>query len=163
MIHIVKGNLLESDCNVIAHQVNCMGVMGAGIAAKIKQKYPWAYRAYYFQCRSHLGAHELLGTAQIVPEPCEEDEYRRIPATRLRVVHLYGQYKYGRERQHTVYQAVEDALHLMLRNLHQDQDLKIGLPYGMGCGLAGGNWGIVSEIIEKVFYFHRQDGYLYKL
>ena len=34
----VKGNLLEADVDVIMHQVNCKGVMGAGVARQIRQK-----------------------------------------------------------------------------------------------------------------------------
>lgn len=32
------GNLLDAKTDVIAHQVNCQGVMGAGIALQIKNK-----------------------------------------------------------------------------------------------------------------------------
>ena len=34
----VKGNLLESPVQIIAHQVNCLGIMGGGIALQIKNK-----------------------------------------------------------------------------------------------------------------------------
>lgn len=29
---ITNGNLLNTNINIIAHQVNCQGVMGAGVA-----------------------------------------------------------------------------------------------------------------------------------
>lgn len=38
MIHEVTGDLLAFDANVLCHQTNCYGVMGAGIAASIRQK-----------------------------------------------------------------------------------------------------------------------------
>ena len=38
MIMEKRGNLLESTEDFIAHQVNCKGVMGAGVAKQIKNK-----------------------------------------------------------------------------------------------------------------------------
>ena len=38
MIEIVNGDLLKADLPIIAHQTNCLGVMGAGIAKSIKYK-----------------------------------------------------------------------------------------------------------------------------
>ena len=29
MINVIKGNLLDSDCDYICHQVNCMGKMNS--------------------------------------------------------------------------------------------------------------------------------------
>ena len=40
MIRYVKGNLLDSDCTYICHQVNCKGVMNSGIAKQIRKKWP---------------------------------------------------------------------------------------------------------------------------
>ena len=44
MIHYVKGNLLDSDCDYICHQVNCQGVMGSGIAKQIRERWPEVYK-----------------------------------------------------------------------------------------------------------------------
>ena len=40
MIHHVKGNLLESDADALVNTVNCVGVMGKGIALQFKKKFP---------------------------------------------------------------------------------------------------------------------------
>ena len=32
-----------------------------------------------------------------------------------------------------------------------DENLTIAIPYGMGCGIANGEWSKVSKIIEDVF------------
>jgi nicotinamidase-related amidase len=39
----LEGN---TQASAIAHQVNLMGVMGAGLAKQIKQKYPTVYAQY---------------------------------------------------------------------------------------------------------------------
>lgn len=33
-----KGNILNTKCNIICQQVNCKGVMGAGLALQIRRK-----------------------------------------------------------------------------------------------------------------------------
>jgi len=38
-----------------------------------------------------------------------------------------------------------------LKNYAKINQLTVGLPYMLGCGLAGGGWNIVREMIEKVF------------
>ena len=38
MVHYVKGDLLDSDCHFICHQVNCQGKMNSGIAKKAYEK-----------------------------------------------------------------------------------------------------------------------------
>ena len=43
MIEIVNGDLLQSNLPLIAHQTNCLGVMGAGIAKAIKNKWNSVY------------------------------------------------------------------------------------------------------------------------
>ncbi|WP_406590240.1 hypothetical protein [Bacillus atrophaeus] len=40
MIKIVKGNIIDATEDIIVQQVNCKGVMGAGLAKSILKKYP---------------------------------------------------------------------------------------------------------------------------
>ena len=46
MINIVKGNILNATEDIICQQVNCKGVMGAGLAKQIKEKYPEVFESY---------------------------------------------------------------------------------------------------------------------
>ena len=46
MISYHSGDIFDSNCNIICHQVNCMGVMGAGLAKQVKKKCPDAFRRY---------------------------------------------------------------------------------------------------------------------
>jgi hypothetical protein len=61
----------------------------------------------------------------------------------------------GANGRYTNYDALRECLYKLRKvgeNLHWSdylpQDL-IYLPYGIGCGLAGGDWNIVSKIIEE--------------
>jgi O-acetyl-ADP-ribose deacetylase (regulator of RNase III) len=51
MIRIVSGNLLESNAEALVNTVNCVGVMGKGVALQFKQAFPENFRAYAKACR----------------------------------------------------------------------------------------------------------------
>ena len=62
MITFKQGNLLESNCDIICHQVNCKGVMGAGIAKQIKDKWSNVYIEYKdFVIINKYNRNKLLG------------------------------------------------------------------------------------------------------
>ena len=52
MIKIVKGNLFKSNCDVFVNAVNCIGVMGAGIAKQFADRYPEMYQEYQQLCKN---------------------------------------------------------------------------------------------------------------
>ena len=138
MFTFISGDLLHADTDVIAHQVNCQGVMGAGLAKQIKDKYPQVYTAYHKACNTISDA-VLLGKVQV------------ITTNPYRIANLFGQRYYGRDKRYTDYDALATAL-IKLRDYMCKHGLKtLGLPCGLGCGLAGGNWKIVYEIIRDVF------------
>lgn len=123
--------------------------MGSGIARQIKNRFPEAYAA---DCQTQRGDLEKLG--KISWAKCKGKI----------VFNLYGQFRYGTERRHLDYDALKSALEAMQAQLlteTQRANWKIGFPKYMGCGLAGGDWSIVSNIIESVFV--DEDIYIYSL
>ena len=62
MIEIIsKGDLLKSDAEALVNTVNCVGVMGRGIALQFKRKFPENYAAYKRACDANeLAIGELL-------------------------------------------------------------------------------------------------------
>jgi O-acetyl-ADP-ribose deacetylase (regulator of RNase III) len=50
MIIFTQGDLFASHLPAIAHGVNCRGVMGAGIAAQFRARYPKMYESYRRRC-----------------------------------------------------------------------------------------------------------------
>lgn len=51
-INFVKGDIFQSKCELITITVNCVGVMGAGIARRCKELYPATYRQYREKCQT---------------------------------------------------------------------------------------------------------------
>ena len=51
-IHYKVGNLLDSNAQTLINTVNCVGVMGKGIALEFKRRYPAMYRRYTERCEA---------------------------------------------------------------------------------------------------------------
>ena len=142
---ILNGDLLKTPFQIIAHQTNCHGVMGGGVALQIKNKYPDVYNEYRNLCCEKCSA-DLLGTAQIV-------------STNLIIkkifFNIFGQDGFGGGVQ-TDYKAFKSAFKIAItdfRYAYQIDDyiqLVIAIPYKIGCGLAGGDWNTVKSILESL-------------
>lgn len=139
MIKEVEGNLLDEELDIIAHQVNCLGIMGAGIALQIKNKYPEVYKEYK-RASERIPMQELLGRSQIIFVE-REGKF---------VANIFSQQRIGKGRQ-TNYEALKEGL-IELKNFAKKNNYSVGLPYKIGCGLAGGDWGVVRKIIDQAFY-----------
>ena len=144
MIKYVTGNLLEAEDDIIGHQVNCMNAFGAGLAGQIRSKYPNVYDEYTALCGMNKDNRStLLGHVQFVE--VGDNKY---------VANLFSQLNYGRQKiLYTDYPSLKLAL-TELRDVADEHRLSVALPKFLGCGLAGGDWEIVSKIIEEAF-----DGY----
>ena len=66
------------------------------------------------------------------------------------IANLYGQYSWSRGRRLTEYDKLESAIRKCLDGNKDLLQKKIGIPYKIGCGLAGGDWNIVSKILENI-------------
>lgn len=139
MIKIINGNILNASEHIIGHQVNCKGVMGAGLAKQIRNKYPEVYKRYVSFVKEFGNNASLLGMVQITR--VDEDKF---------IANVFSQNSYGRTGLHTSYELLRIALE-KLKLCAMGVNKSIALPYGIGCGLAGGDWSIVYKIIDEVF------------
>lgn len=132
------GDILQCTESMIVHQTNCQGVMGSGLAKQIKDKYPEVYQTYLFHCKTNI-PQNLLGTSLI----CEANDGKYI-------ANVFGQFSFGQGLQ-TDYAALKNALKEVYAFALQN-NLSVAFPYKIGCGLGGGDWNIVFDIINEVFY-----------
>jgi len=133
-MQIISDDILTITKGVICHQVNCMGKMGSGIALAIRNKWPQVYDDYM---EAYNAGQLKLGRVIFTP----------VISERLIVASLCGQYRYGRGKCYTDYDAVKVCL---VKILNRYYDMPIYIPYKMSCGLAGGNWNIVSDTINSI-------------
>lgn len=141
MVKYVYGDLLDSNCDYICHQVNCQGVMGSGIAKQIRERWPVVYESYRDVIENNrvLGG-DLLGEVDFVL--VGESNYRY-------VVNMFCQYNFGPDgKRYTSYDAFAAALETIAERVPLGGT--IGFPKNIGCGLGGGNWKVISALIEEI-------------
>lgn len=120
MIILKYGNILDASENIICHQVNCKGVMGAGLAKQIRNRYPNVYKEYTDYCMV-IPPQDLLGTCQLVS--IDNNRY---------VANLFGQFDYGRNSCHTNYNALRKALTRVI-DFANNSCCSVAIPWGIGC------------------------------
>lgn len=143
--HIVDGDIFESGADIIAHQVNCQGVMGSGIAKQVREKFPRVFERYKEECDTWKSA--LLGECLLVST--EKNAVSQV------IANLFGQDRFGYDGKcYTDYEKLRRALWRLRRcsemigNLRHKK-VSIAIPYLMGCHRGGGDWEIVSKMIEE--------------
>ena len=91
-IKFVNGNILtfpeRDEDTIVCHQVNCKGVMGAGLAKQIRDKWPDVYDRYRLMVET-CGEFMLGSFHEVKVGP------------HLYVANLYGQEGYGRDKRYT--------------------------------------------------------------
>ncbi|NDG52774.1 MAG: hypothetical protein EBY39_07100 [Flavobacteriia bacterium] len=144
-IELINGNLLNfpNGINRIAHSCNTHNVMGAGIARNIRLLYPHAYAS---DCEAMMSGENSLGNWSFAWADSKLEKG---------IYNMYTQEKLGGRRA-VNYEAFYNSLEFVAKNLeyhyvHDDNaDIIFGLPYGISCGLAGGNWKIINAMIEDI-------------
>ena len=155
MITHKNGNMLNATENIICQQVNHQGVMGAGLAKQIATKYPKIVEEYRRFCKEHT--FREIKEDMLVHFFCSE----KTDETDEKIIaNIFGQEYYGRNKRYTDYEALEHGLSVVCGVAIRDQ-LSVAIPHGIGCGLAGGDWNIVYEIIGRLWEYH--DVSIYRL
>lgn len=137
MFKVVTGNLLNETRGILVHGVNCKGAMGAGIALEVRNRYPQAHQSYVQLCEWHnYDPGKLLGLVDFV----------RIN-DQLVIANAFTQTSFGANGiRYVNYDAVDVCFSRIRR-----EAIRVGLPVKyprIGAGLAGGNWDIISAIIQ---------------
>jgi len=134
MIRFKEGNLLNDDVEALVNTVNCVGVMGRGIALQFKKKYPENFTDYSKACKDKsvkIGSmfihrtNNLMNPKYIINFPTK-DHWRG-----------KSQLKY-----------IQDGLKDLQKTIKELKIKSISIP-PLGCGLGGLDWQVVKSIIES--------------
>lgn len=140
MIKVIDGNLFDSKANIICHQCNCQGVMGSGVAAEVKKRYPHVYESYH---KDYLNGKLKLGYVNFTTAKSNQV-----------IANMCGQDKYGYDGdQYTHYDKLQECLNDVLAFAIDEYEKQptIAFPYLMSCYRGGGDWNVVYKMIEKTF------------
>jgi O-acetyl-ADP-ribose deacetylase (regulator of RNase III) len=148
-----QGNALAISTGILVHGCNCLGVMGGGIAAGIRDKWPSVYEAY----KRHQKMVGLrLGDVNIVagngfkdtPLALHIHEFSDELPPDVIVANAMTQQIYGGDPNvvYVSYDAISAAF-ARVGLLARDGGLEVHFPL-IGCGLAHGLWSEVGPRIE---------------
>ena len=133
MIRYTKGNLLEANSDALVNTVNCVGVMGKGIALQFKQAFPENYEKYCQACERGevkpgrmfvFATGNLMGTKFIVNFPTNR--------------HWKGKSKI---------EDVDRGLDSLVETIRANRIKTIAVP-PLGCGNGGLDWAEVRNLIQ---------------
>ena len=126
---IEKGNIFNSDCEFLVNPVNCVGVMGKGLALEFKNKYPLNFEIYKKACDN---ASFNIGNLLIVPVD-------------NKFIVNFPTKKHWRNKSDLEF--IKIGLE-ELKVAIKDFNIKsIALPK-LGCGLGGLDWNEVFDLIK---------------
>jgi len=119
--------------------------MGGGLAKEIRTWFPWCYFAYKNFCEDKP-PYDLLGKV------CWTEERCRTTGEGFIFANIFGQLNYGRTpgTKYTSYAALEGGLQ-EVHKYAKATAYSVSMPHGIGCGLGGGDWKVVSDMIERIF------------
>jgi len=136
VIEMTEGNLLEADAEALVNTVNCVGVMGKGIALQFKQAYPEMAEVYWRACeRGEIQP----GHVQVWPtEALHGPKY---------VINFPSKREWFRK---SSYKDIESGLVALIESVRQYGIRSIAVP-PLGCGNGGLAWSRVRPMIEAAF------------
>jgi len=135
MIKFVEGDFFDYDADVRINTVNCVGVMGAGVALAFKDKYPAMFKEYVRQCK----AKEITPGNPTVWK--EGDMFSK----GIEIINFPTKDHW---RKPSKYEYIESGLIWLSKYLENRKNLTVTLP-ALGCGHGGLDWSKVKSLIEK--------------
>lgn len=136
MIKFVTGDLLKDDAEALVNTVNCVGVMGKGIALAFKSAFPENFRLYKAACdrgdvkpgRLYLTETSTMFGPKYIVNAATKDHWR--DTSRMEWVRDCAQ---------------EIATLCALKNI-----ANIAIP-ALGCANGGLSWSKVKDVLEDAF------------
>ena len=129
MMRILIGDIFESEMKTLVNTVNCVGVMGKGIAHVVKKKFPGVFEDYARRCKS--------GQVQL-GEP-----YHFTDLTGVSIVNFPTKNHW---RAMTRLSDIENGLDFFVASVHEWQIESVAFP-PLGCGNGGLEWVQIGPLM----------------
>ena len=135
-MEFTKGDLLRADTEAIVNTVNCVGVMGRGLAAQFKRAYPENFKAYEAACQRK----------EVVPGKMFIFETGQL--TNPRFIVNFPTKRHWRDNSRI--EDIQSGLAALVSEVKARGIKSIAIP-PLGCGLGGLDWRDVRPLIERAF------------
>ena len=133
MIEYTTGDLLKSDAEALVNTVNCVGVMGRGVALQFKKAFPDNFKAYKAACDRE----------EVQPGKMFIFERRELVGPRFIINFPTKRHWKGKSRM----EDVESGLEALAKDIRAFGITSIAIP-PLGSGLGGLHWPDVRKRIE---------------
>jgi O-acetyl-ADP-ribose deacetylase (regulator of RNase III) len=134
MIEFTTGDILQADAEALVNTVNCVGVMGRGIALQFKNRFPENFKAYAAACASE----------GVQPGRMFVHETRGLTNPRFVINFPTKRHWKGKSR----IEDVESGLKALVDEIRERDIRSIAIP-PLGAGLGGLNWADVRPLIVE--------------
>lgn len=135
MIEFTEGNLLEQDVQALVNTVNCVGVMGRGLALQFKNAYPDNFEFYREACRRR----EVIPGKVLTYKILNRLDYPQY-------IINFPTKQHWREKSEISY--ISEGLKDLVKVIEKYSIKSIAIP-PLGCGLGGLNWEEIKEEITS--------------
>lgn len=136
MIEYKTGDILGERSQALVNTVNCVGVMGRGVALQFKKAFPDNFKAYEQACK--------LG--KVVPGTMFVHETNSPTNPRFIINFPTKRHWRGNSR----IEDIESGLRALVSDLRRLSIESVAIP-ALGCGLGGLDWNRVRPLIETAF------------
>nr|WP_205703883.1 macro domain-containing protein [Candidatus Chloroploca sp. Khr17] len=136
MITLTQGDLLKADTEALVNTVNCVGVMGRGVALQFRKAFPANFTAYAVACKNHQ---VQLGKMFV---------YQLNHLCNPRFIINFPTKNHWKSRSRI--EDIQAGLVDLIRFIRQEQIRSIAVP-PLGCGLGGLHWEDVRPLIIEAF------------
>jgi O-acetyl-ADP-ribose deacetylase (regulator of RNase III) len=136
MIEIRQGDILQADAEALVNTVNCVGIMGRGIALQFRKAFPENYRVYKTACDRK----ELHPGIMLVYD------LNRLQNPRYVINFPTKRHWKGKSR----IEDINTGLEALVAEIRKRNIRSIAVP-PLGCGLGGLQWKAVRPVIEQAF------------
>lgn len=133
MIQFTTGDILKCDVEAIVNTVNCVGVMGRGLALQFKKAFPQNFKAYAAACEGG----EVCSGRMFV--------FETGGLLHPRFIVNFPTKRHWRDNSRM--EDVETGLTALVETIHRYGIRSIAIP-PLGCGLGGLSWAEVRTRIE---------------
>lgn len=134
MIEYKNGDILREDVEAIVNTVNCVGIMGRGLALQFKNKFPQNFKEYQLACKNkevQLGKMFVHQTGQLI-----NPKY---------IINFPTK---GHWKQNSKIEDISNGLDDLITIIEKYSIKSIAIP-PLGSGLGGLDWKMVKKLIEE--------------
>jgi O-acetyl-ADP-ribose deacetylase (regulator of RNase III) len=136
MINLTQGDILKADAEALVNTVNCVGIMGRGVALQFKKAFPANFKAYELACKAD----------QVQPGKMFVHDLNHLHSPRFVINFPTKRHWKSKSRIEDIQSGLTDLITV----IQQQHIRSIAIP-PLGCGLGGLNWEDVKPLITDAF------------